>query len=107
MGQIRKPAPVLLFVAVFSSVDGAFHWAKRRLEAEFGAVEMESDTFATEDFTDYYARDMGEKLPKKLWGFSRFDRPGGIVADQGLDQRPRRGVSGPSSQLSRQAGFES
>ncbi len=69
MGQIRQPDPVLLFMAVFSSMDTAFPWAKRRFEELFGPVELESEAFASETFTDYYVPTMGSRLPKRLWGF--------------------------------------
>ncbi len=75
MGQIHCPNHVLFFIAVFSSQNAAFPWARRRLEELFGPVELESETFATEDFTDYYAKSMGPELPKRLWAFRKLIDP--------------------------------
>jgi hypothetical protein len=75
MGQIHQPQPVLFFVAVFSSIDAAFTWAKQRTEELFGAIELESEQFPFEKFTGYYAPTMGEKLPKQLWAFRHLIDP--------------------------------
>lgn len=69
MGQIRTSTPVLLFLAIFSSQDAAFSWAKRRLQELFGPVELESEPFDSETFTGYYAPTMGARLPKRFWAF--------------------------------------
>ncbi|MDR1962512.1 MAG: DUF4416 family protein [Planctomycetaceae bacterium] len=75
MGQIHQPFPVLLFMAVFSSLDAAFPWARQQAEACFGPIELESEAFPFESFTDYYAPTMGKILPKRLWGFQQLIDP--------------------------------
>ena len=75
MGAIRSPHPVLLFMAVFSSDSSAFDWVRKRAEAEWGTLALESEPFSFETFTDYYAQAMGETLPKRLWAFERLVSP--------------------------------
>ncbi|GHT22652.1 GTP-binding protein [Planctomycetales bacterium] len=75
MGQIHQPLPVLLFFAVFSSVETAFDWTKQRSEKTFGKLALRSQPFPFEQFTDYYTRTMGEHLPKELWAFEKLIDP--------------------------------
>jgi len=75
MGSIHSPKPVLLLMAVFSPDSSAFDWVRRRAEAKWGALALESETFPFETFTDYYAKTMGETLPKRLWAFERLIQP--------------------------------
>jgi hypothetical protein len=76
MGSIRLPNPVLLFMAVFSSDESAFDWARKRAEKQWGPLALESEAFPFETFTDYYASTMGEFLPKRLWAFKNLIMPG-------------------------------
>lgn len=69
MGDIKQPLPVLLFMAVFASDRTAFDWSRHLAEAEFGPIELESEEFRFDEFTNYYAPTMGDVLPKRLWGF--------------------------------------
>ena len=75
MGTIHFPQPVLLFMAVFSPDASAFDWTRKRAEAQWGALALESETFAVESFTDYYAKTMGATLPKRLWAFETLIAP--------------------------------
>jgi hypothetical protein len=75
MGTIHSPKPVLLFMAVFSSDSTAFDWVRKRAEAQWGPLARESEPFAVEAFTDYYAATMGETLPKRLWTFENLISP--------------------------------
>ena len=75
MGAIRDPNLVLLFMAVFSSDSSAFNWVRKRAEAEWGTLALESEPFPFETFTDYYAQAMGETLPKRLWAFEHLVSP--------------------------------
>jgi hypothetical protein len=73
MGQPSFPSPALLITAAFSRYGEALAWAKRKLEAEWGPVAMESPAF---DFveTDYYRPTMGPGIKKIFWAFeSPFD----------------------------------
>ncbi len=78
MGQIRTTAPVLLFMATFSSLEEAFPWALERAESAFGPVEFQAGPFPFEEFTNYYAKQMGAKLPKQLWGFRDLINPASL-----------------------------
>ena len=75
MGTIRLPKPVLLFMAVFSAVPSAFDWVRKRAETQWGALALESEPFPFETFTDYYAKSMGNPLPKRLWAFDTLINP--------------------------------
>ena len=78
MGAIRLPKPVLLFMAVFSAVPSAFDWVRTRAERQWGPLALESEAFPFETFTDYYAKSMGERLPKRLWAFESLISPEGL-----------------------------
>ncbi len=80
MGHIRTPSPVLLFVAAFSSVTEALPWAKSRAESAFGPIELQAGPFPFDQFTGYYANEMGEHLPKLLWGFRNLIDPAELPA---------------------------
>ena len=75
MGLIRFPQPVLLLTAVFSADASAFDWVRKRAEEHWGALALESEEFSFETFTDYYAKTMGNVLPKRLWAFETLIRP--------------------------------
>jgi hypothetical protein len=75
MGAIHSPKPVLLVMAVFSGNPFAFKWARKRAETQWGTLALESEPFAVETFTDYYAKSMGETLPKQLWAFETLISP--------------------------------
>jgi len=75
MGAIHPPQPVLLFMAVFTPDAAAFDWVRKRAEAQWGPVALESETFPFETFTDYYAQTMGPALPKRLWAFENLIMP--------------------------------
>ena len=62
-------------MAVFSPDASAFGWVRERAESTWGALALESDTFAVETFTDYYAKTMGQVLSKRLWAFETFITP--------------------------------
>jgi hypothetical protein len=73
MGQPTFPPSALLITAAFSRYDEALAWAKRKLEAEWGPIAMESPVF---DFveTDYYEPTMGPGIKKIFWAFEKpFD----------------------------------
>ena len=75
MGSIHPPKPVLLLIAVFSADVSAFDWVRARAEAQWGTLALESESFPFETFTDYYAKSMGEVLPKRLWAFENLIIP--------------------------------
>ncbi len=73
MGQPTFPSPALLIAAAFSRYDQTLAWAKKKLEAEWGAIALESEAFAFHE-TDYYEPTMGQGIKKQFWAFERpFD----------------------------------
>jgi hypothetical protein len=78
MGQPTDPAPVLLLLAAFSRYDAAIAWARRRAEAAWGPVALESPPFSF-DQTHYYDASMGPGLRKVFFGFARLADPAALV----------------------------
>ncbi len=79
MGEIRRPASVLLLIAASSRYDDALAWGLPRAEAEFGPAAAVSDAFAFTE-TDYYAAEMGGDLKKQFWAFAAPIDPGRLAA---------------------------
>ena len=63
MATPQKPAPALLFAAVFSRHESALDWARERIEGNWGPVVMASERFEHSE-TQYYTAEMGEGLRK-------------------------------------------
>ncbi|MBO7725436.1 MAG: DUF4416 family protein [Thermoguttaceae bacterium] len=72
MGEIRTPEPVQLIIAAFAAEEEAFAWGKERAIETFGPIWRESPTFFFNEFTDYYAEEMGAVLLKRFWAFERL-----------------------------------
>ncbi|MDR1478837.1 MAG: DUF4416 family protein [Planctomycetaceae bacterium] len=79
MGEIKKVQPVFLIVAVFSSIEPVFDWARERVESELGKIIIESPKFRFDQFTNYYTPSMGQTLQKQLWGFQNLINPSDIT----------------------------
>ena len=79
MGAINPYKPVLLLVAVFSVSEEAVQTARELLEKEFGPIAKESPVYSFNSFTKYYAKEMGNELPKKFWVFERLVDPGTLA----------------------------
>lgn len=67
-GKTRIPDPVRLVIGVISSSPGHFEKASRVLEACFGEKSSEFGPIAF-DFTDYYDKEMGPCLERRLLVF--------------------------------------
>lgn len=80
MGAIRECKPVLLLIAAFAASEEAMQRGKELAEREFGPIALESKTYRFDDFTPYYAKEMGEALPKRFWVFQNLIDPG-VLAD--------------------------
>ena len=72
MGEIHIPEQVQLIVAAFAAEEDALAWGKARAVEAFGPIWRESPTFFFNEFTDYYAEEMGAVLPKRFWAFERL-----------------------------------
>lgn len=79
MGAIRQCKPVLLLVAAFGATEEAIALGKERVEAAFGTIARESRTYRFDDFTGYYAKEMGDALPKRFWVFEKLADPGDLA----------------------------
>jgi len=79
MGDIGKPAPVLLLLAAFSRHDDALDWARQRAAAVWGPIALASEMFAFVE-TEYYAATMGAGIKKCFWAFERLVEPADLVA---------------------------
>src|SRR3954467_7786991 len=74
MGDVHKPLPVMLLVAVVSRYSEAIVWAREQAERLYGPVSLISHAF---DFTetDYYAATMGVDLKKQFLAFEQSIDP--------------------------------
>ena len=72
MGEIHIPEQVQLIVAAFAAEEDALAWGQARAVEAFGPIWRESPTFFFNEFTDYYAEEMGAVLPKRFWAFERL-----------------------------------
>ena len=79
MGEIRTPQPVLLLIATFAATEEAAELGRKRVEDAFGPIALESDVYRFDDFTSYYAKEMGDALPKRFWVFERLVDPGDLA----------------------------
>ena len=79
MGAIREVKPVLLLIAAFGVSDEALALGRERACREFGNVGKESAIYRFDDFTHYYADEMGDALPKQFWVFERLIDPGELA----------------------------
>jgi hypothetical protein len=80
MGEIKKPQPVLLILAVFSSIDNMFDLIRAWVESRLGNIAIESEIFSFDQYTNYYASSMGQSLQKQLWGFQDLIDPAELAA---------------------------
>jgi hypothetical protein len=71
MGLPRLPGPELLIIAAFSRYAEALDWARRKLEAEFGPIALQSEPFPFTQ-TTYYETSMGTELQKLFYVFQEL-----------------------------------
>lgn len=69
MSELKEPKPVKLFIAFLFAEPEVALKAQNMLEASYGPAEIESGIFEF-NHTTYYNHEMGEKLRKKLVGFT-------------------------------------
>lgn len=79
MGDILKPAPVLLITAAFSRYEEALAWGRERCAREWGPVALASPAFEFVE-TNYYEASMGAGIKKCFWAFERLIDPVGLPA---------------------------
>ena len=105
MGEIRFPEPVQLIIAAFAAEEEALAWGRERATEAFGPIWRESPTFRFNEFTDYYADEMGPVLLKRFWAFEQLvgmDRLAEIkvMTNSWEDDLARGGADGTSPVLS-------
>ncbi len=77
MDFVAEPKPFLLVKLICGIIAGeerVFNKVGEKLVQLYGDVDLESASFAF-DFTDYYAKEMGEDLKKKFLSFKRLISP--------------------------------
>jgi len=78
MGEILQPVPVLPLVAAFSRYPAALQWARDRIEAAWGPIQLASPLFFFEE-TAYYEPTMGPGIQKCFWALKQRADPGAVV----------------------------
>ncbi|MBN2242462.1 MAG: DUF4416 family protein [Acidobacteria bacterium] len=78
MGEITRPLPVKLFVAVLTSISEIMPAAEERLSAAYGAIDIKSGPFPFE-WTRYYDRSMGSPISRYFLGFENLIKPESIA----------------------------
>ncbi len=70
---MKRSSPIItsgkLIIAITSSNLPLIERVEQQLLQEFGSYESESDLFSFDDFTSYYAEEMGTSLQKKFVSF--------------------------------------
>jgi hypothetical protein len=83
MGSLRPHPPVLLLTAVITRHEVVLAWARERCVATWGAIALQSPTFAVTE-TDYYTPTMGANLGKTFLAFDCTYDPGDVAATKHL-----------------------
>jgi hypothetical protein len=79
MGQSKTPKPVKLIVSAFAPTGALLDEARDVLSVEWGRVDFESELLPF-DHTDYYAREFGSGLVRRIWAFGPLIDPGRLAA---------------------------
>jgi hypothetical protein len=79
MGSIKPPQSVKLFVGILASSEEGLRSGSEMLSARFGPIDLESEVLPF-NFTDYYEKEMGPIILRKLLGFRELILPDIIAA---------------------------
>lgn len=79
MGQAKTPQPVKLIVSAFAPGDALLQDARDALDAEWGAIEWESELLPF-DHTPYYQPEFGAGLVRRIWTFAALIDPSELAA---------------------------
>jgi len=79
MVQAKTPQLVKLIVSAFAPSDGLLGEARGVLCAEWGEVDFQSELLPF-DHTDYYTREFGPGLVRRIWTFGPLIDPGQLAA---------------------------
>ena len=78
MSRLQKPSPVKLVIGVFTADRSLIHAVADQLAHRFGRPDMVSPWLAFDE-TDYYTREMGGPLARRLFAFDRLVDPVDLV----------------------------
>lgn len=68
MGKPKEPVPVKLFMSLLIGEESLLHQAYEALKEKFGEIDFISEKLGF-DFTNYYAKEMGENLFRRFITF--------------------------------------
>ena len=71
MGRAKEPGPAKLFMSVIGKEDDIFSQGMEELKKDFGEIDFVSEKLPF-DFTDYYAKEMGENLFRHFITFEQL-----------------------------------
>ncbi len=71
MGALREPKPVKLFSGLIFKKKEILLSTQEKLVEAFGEIDFESDILPF-DYTDYYEKEMGKGLKRKIISFSKL-----------------------------------
>jgi hypothetical protein len=91
MGEAKHASPVKLICAALAGRDEWLDRARELLEREFGPVDMESEIWPFEA-TDYYEKEMGPGLLRRVFSFKEMIDPENIVQAKHATNRMERRV---------------
>lgn len=77
----RVPGPVLRTAAVFARDLNWFSWLETRIQTVWGDVVVTSESWLVSE-TEFYGREMGEPLTKRLLAFAPLMPIEGLVTDK-------------------------
>ena len=86
MGTAREPKPAKYFAALLSSDDELLTIAEGDLAAALGDVDLRSATFPW-NFSDFYAREMGDGLLRRFVSFTSLASPENLSSIKSQTQR--------------------
>ncbi len=76
MGKIKKHPPVQLFMAVtFNPQQAQEESVFQKIEQLFGPIDLKSDLYDFDRFTDYYEKEMGRGLKKRFISLYKLIEP--------------------------------
>ena len=108
MAQPKPFAPVKLICGVIFREDALYEDVKRRLVAEWGRVDLESQAFAF-DLTEYYEAEMGPGLKRRFMSFETLVAPEALPGLKlrviELEEELRRDAGSPGRPVNIEPGY--
>ena len=92
MGEAKLPAPVKLICAALAGREEWLDEASELLEREFGPIDLTSETWPF-DSTDYYEKEMGLGLLRRIFSFLEPVSPENLVETKHTTNRMEKRLS--------------